>query len=188
MIANLNRMSALSRLRVVLCLFFFIAAGIAVARAISPSRGITQRAKESPRCTFNDKIAPWVIEQTTQGQQAEFFVVLKDQADLSGAAALRTKAEKGRYVYEALRNKSDTTQWPILQWLRQRGIEHRSFYIVNAVLVKGSREIGEALASRQDVARLEGNQHILNPLPGSAAFVGGSSQRPKPETVEPNIT
>ncbi len=45
-----------------------------------------------------NKIAPWVIEHTSNGQSAEFFVVLKDQADLSGAAALATKAEKGRYV------------------------------------------------------------------------------------------
>src|SRR6267142_2415820 len=51
-------------------------------------------------------------------------------ADLSGAAALPTKNEKGRYVYDTLRNKSQATQGPILQWLRERGIEHQSFYIV----------------------------------------------------------
>ena len=73
--------------------------------------------------------------------------MLADQADLSGATNLTTKAVKGRYVYEELRNKSQATQGPILQWLRERGIEHRSFYIVNAILVKGSREIAEALAA-----------------------------------------
>ena len=119
----------------------------------------------SAAATFHLKIAPWVIEHTANGQNAEFFVVLADQADLSGAINLATKAEKGRYVYEELRNKSQATQGPILQWLRERGIEHRSFYIVNAVLVKGSREVAEALASRQDVARIEGNPHIQNSLP-----------------------
>ncbi len=94
--------------------------------------------------------------------QAEFFVVLADQADLSGAAAFATKAEKGRYVYDALRHKSQSTQGAILQWLRERGIEHRSFYIVNAILVKGSRDTAEALAARPDVARIEGNPHIRN--------------------------
>src|SRR5207249_9084912 len=92
-----------------------------------------------------------VIEHTANGQQAEFFVVLSDQTDLSTAATLRTKAEKGRYVQDALLNKAHTTQGPILQWLRERGIEHRSFYIVNAILVKGTREVAEALASRPDV-------------------------------------
>ena len=46
------------------------------------------------------------MEHTANGQQAEFFVVLADQADLSGAAALPIKNEKGRYVYDALWNKS----------------------------------------------------------------------------------
>jgi serine protease AprX len=101
-----------------------------------------------------------VIEHTANGQQAEFLVVLADQADLSGAAALATKAEKGRYVHDALWNKSETTQRSILQWLRERGVEHRSFYIVNAILVKGTRDIAEALAARPDVARVEGNPHI----------------------------
>jgi serine protease AprX len=188
MITELNRVFVVSRLRVVLSLFFFIAAGIAVAGAIGSSRAMTQRAREPPHRTFNDKIAPWVIEHTTQGQQAEFFVVLTDQADLSGAAALRTKDEKGRYVYDALRNKSDTTQWPILQWLRDRGIEHRSFYIVNAVLVKGRREVAEALAARQDVARIEGNPHIQNPFPQTIPNIGSSSQHQTPQTVEPNIS
>ena len=116
------------------------------------------------------------MESTANGQNAEFFVVLVDQADLSGAINLATKAEKGHYVYDALRNKSQATQGPVVQWLRERGIEHRSFYIVNAVLVKGSREVAEALAARPDVARIEGNPHIQNSLAESAAFVGGSSQ------------
>jgi len=51
--------------------------------------------------------------------------------------------------------------------LRERGIEHRSFYIVNAILVKGTREITQALAARPDVARVEGNPQINNVLPST---------------------
>ena len=98
------------------------------------------------------KIAPWVMEHTANGQQAEFFVVLADQADLSLAETLPTKAEKGRFVYQTLQSKAQTTQDSILQLLRDRAIEHRSFYIVNAILVKGTRELAEALAARPDVA------------------------------------
>ena len=133
------------------------------------------------------KIAPWVIEHTVNGQQAEFMVVLVDQADLSPAAALATKTEKGRYVYDALRNKSQTTQGPILQWLRERGLEHRSFYIINAILVKGSRDIAEALAARPDVARVEGNPHIQNSLPQPGPSVEGPLQPGAPATIEPGI-
>src|SRR5262245_5350201 len=106
------------------------------------------------------KIASWVMEHTANGQEVEFLVVLADQADLSRAAALGTKAEKGRFVYGALRSKAQTTQGPILQLLRDGGTEHQSFYIINAILVKGTRQIAEALASRPDVARVEGNPVI----------------------------
>src|SRR5437764_4978268 len=51
------------------------------------------------------KIAAWVIDHTANGQQAEFFIVLADQADLSGAGTLPTKAEKGRFVYQTLLDK-----------------------------------------------------------------------------------
>ena len=143
---------------------------------------------QKPGSAPSSKIAPWVLDHTANGQQAEFFVVLSDQADLSGAAALPTKNEKGRYVYDALSNKSQTTQGPILQWLRERGLEHRSFYIINAILVTGSRDIAEALAARPDVARVEGNPHIQNLLPQPVPAVEALSQPQLPEAVEPGIT
>ena len=88
--------------------------------AIGSSRAVTQPSLSASGFTGGN-IAPWVMEHTAKNQQAEFFVVLADQADLSQAASLQTKAEKGRYVYGALLTKSQTTQGPILQWLRERG-------------------------------------------------------------------
>src|SRR6476619_5711445 len=133
------------------------------------------------------KIAPWVMEHTANGQEAELFVVLADQADLSPASSLPTKAEKGRFVYQALQNKAQTTQGPILQLLRGRGLEHRPFYIVNAILVKGTREVAEALAARPDVARVEGNPHIQNQLPQPGPSIKAPLSLQQPETVEPGI-
>ena len=194
MMANPDRTSASSRLRVLLCLFLLIAAGIAAVGAIGSSRAIGQRVEPPSRGygvprdnAFHRKIAPWVIAHTVNGQQAEFFVVLADQADLSGAAVLASKAEKGRYVYDALWNKAQTTQGPILQWLRERGIEHRSLYIVNAILVKGSRAIADELAARADVARVEGNPVIHNALPQPEAVIEAPSQPQQPATIEPGI-
>src|SRR5436309_10058939 len=143
---NSNCVSTSSRLRIFLGSFLIIAAGIAVVGAIGSSRRVIQRIE--PDAPQAGKIAPWVIEHTANGQQAEFLVVLADQADLRPAAALATKGEKGRFVRNALLAKSQATQGPILRWLRERGVEHRSFYIVNAILVKGTREIAQALAAR----------------------------------------
>src|SRR5262245_21279890 len=106
------------------------------------------------------RVAPWVLEKTAGGKTAEFLVVLADQADLSGADSIPTKGEKGRFVRDALFSKAEKTQWPIRAWLAERGIAHRGFYIVNALLVTGDRGVVDALAARDDVARIEGNPTI----------------------------
>jgi len=131
------------------------------------------------------------MEHTANGQQAQFFVVLADQADLSPAANLQTKTEKGRFVYQTLLNKAQNTQGPILQLLQDRNIEHQSFYIVNAILVKGDRQLAETLAARPDVARIDGNPVIHNDLPQRGP-VDHSPLQPRvpnaPATIEPGIT
>src|ERR1700730_17641514 len=126
--------------------------------AASPSRGPIQNSATG-------KIAPWVLEKTASGKQAEFLVVLADQADVSGAKALKTKQEKGRYVRDNLWNKAQTTQAPLLQWLRARNIEHRSYYIVNLIWVKAGLDVAQTLAARPDVLRVEGNPQIRNNIP-----------------------
>ncbi len=166
-----------------------VAACVTILGAIVSSR---QPALAAPGggtgSSQSGKIAPWVMQQTSNGQQSEFFVVLTDQADLGAAAALQTKAEKGRFVYSALLNKAQTTQGPLLQWLRERGIEHRSFYIVNAILVKGTRQVVEALAARPDVARIEGNPHIQNHFPQPEAVEEEPPHLQRPDTIEPGIS
>ena len=181
-----NRTFTPSRLRRILCSLFFAAAALAALGAIASSRAISQGGPPNQDATAKN-IAPWVIDHTANGQQAEFIVVLADQADLSQAAALPTKTEKERFVYDTLWNKSQTTQGPILQWLRERRIEHRSFYIINAILVKGSREIAETLAARPDVVRVEGNPHIQNSLPQPGPALEGPLQPGAPATIEPGI-
>src|SRR4051794_29525910 len=59
------------------------------------------------------KIAPWVLDRTANEQQAEFLVVLADQADVRNAKALGAKVEKGRHVRNELWNKAQATQGPL---------------------------------------------------------------------------
>ena len=185
MIMNRNCSRTEFRIRALLCVLLFITAGVAVIFATGS--GELESRNAFGIANGSSKIAPWVIEHTANGEKAQVFVVLPDQADLRRAANLPTKAEKGRYVFDALRSKSEATQGSILRWLRERGIEHRSFYIVNAILIKGTREVAEALASRQDVARIEGNPHLQNALPEPASSLADSSRPQGPEAVEPNI-
>src|SRR6266542_730812 len=213
---NPGSIFTLSRWRRIFCSLFIVAAALtAIAAIASPrlvgqtervggsaspeddGRAIAEGARSGGKAAllsqrvednaFHQKIAPWVMEHTANGQQAEFFVVLTVQADLSHAATLQTKAEKGRYVYNSLLNQSQTTQGPILQWLGDRGLEYHSFYIVNAILVKGTREIAQALAARPDVARIEGNPHIQNRLPQPSPSAEAPPYLQRPATIEPGI-
>ncbi len=160
--------------------FYRIALFVVLLCGLSGAPSATLRAAP-------DKIAPWVLAHTADGAEAEFLVVLAEQADLSGAARLQTKAEKGRYVYEMLWRTAQKSQAPLLAWLEARGVEHRAYYIVNLIWVKGNADLAQALAARSDVARIEGNPHIQNVLPQPA--------RPfdvlltlAPTAIEPNIT
>ena len=190
-----HRASVPSPSQRIFCSLFLVAAVVALVAAVASSRAVGQRVEirsASQRVEDNafhlGKIAPWVMEHTANGQQAEFFVLLADQADLSPAANLLTKAEKGRFVYQTLLEKAQGTQGPILQWLRGRKIENQSFYIVNAILVKGDRQLAETLAARPDVARVTGNPHIHNDLPERGPIEESPLQPGAPATVEPGIT
>ena len=160
-----NRAFTSSRLRR-LCSSFIVAAALTAGR-FGSSRASSQ-ASPPEQAAIATKIAPWVMEHTVNGQHAEFFVVLADQADLSGAVVLPTKNEKGRYVHDVLWNKSQATEGPILQLLRERGLEYQSFYIVNAILVKGGRETAEMLAAQPGVARIEGIRRFAIRYPNRA--------------------
>ncbi|MCB9882975.1 MAG: S8 family serine peptidase [Planctomycetes bacterium] len=131
----------------------------------------------------SDKIDPWVVENTQNGATAEFLVMLAQQADLSPAASLRTKEEKGRFVYETLYRTAQATQGPLLEWLRQNDVPHRSFYIVNMVWVEGDRKLAQVLATREDVSRIE-----RNPRVHGMAIDASPANTPMMPALEPNIS
>jgi subtilisin family serine protease len=171
-------------LRRVLSIILFCLAALAAIFAIAPSGAVNP--PHSDQALAVSKIAPWVIDHTADGKQAEFLVVLADQADFGAAYSLTTKLEKGRYVRDVLWNKAQATQGPIIGLLRQRGVEYRSFYIVNMLWLKGDFGLALELAARPDVARVEGNpviHNVENPLPVTRI----TSQPDVPNTVEPGV-
>ena len=179
--------SKVRSLRRIIGLLCFAVAVATVLGAVASMRAVNKPNSPAQTAALR-KIAPWVTEHTAGDQQAQFMVILADQADLSQAAALPTKAEKGRFVYDTLLTKSQTTQAPIQQWLRGRGIAYQSFYIVNALLVTGNQETAEALAARSDVARVEGNPHVKNSFPQPGPAVEALLGPEAPETIEPGVS
>ncbi len=127
------------------------------------------------------EVHPLVWETLDSAGEAEVLVVLRAQADLSGAEALPTKAAKGRYVYEALRAVADASQPALLADIEARGGGYQRFYIVNAVKVRADRALIQSLAARPDVARIEPNPWVKGvPDPPVAAPAAGRA-------IEPNL-
>ena len=118
---------------------------------------------------WQTKVDKWVMERASVSEtsQAEFLVYLDEQADLSGAAGLRTKVGKGWYVYQRLTETADRSQGPVLEALEARGVEHRAYWIANMIWVRGNLEVVEMLARRPEVARLYANPMVEMRVPDS---------------------
>ncbi|MDX2043440.1 MAG: S8 family serine peptidase, partial [Acidobacteriota bacterium] len=142
----------------VAALFITLAAGLIVVGFLNGEHS----ASAAP--AWQAKVSDWVMANTADGKEAEFLVVLTDKADISNADRFNAKADKGRFVRDSLMAKALATQAPIKELLAARKRKMQSFYIVNAMLTFGSRELVEELAARDDVARIEGNPQIKNNL------------------------
>src|ERR1700737_1942602 len=172
-------------LRRAVSMLLFGAAAAAALWAIMPPRALSQSHSQDQSAAIS-KIAPWVLQHTADGTQAEFLVVLSDQADLRGAEELTTKQEKGRYVRDVLWDKAQATQEPLLTWLRERNIEHRSYYIVNLIWVKGNLDVALEVAARPDVLRVEGNP-LVRGIPDTLPVKEETSGPESVTTIEPGI-
>ena len=131
---------------------------------------------------WDAKVDPWVLATAGTGP-TEFLVYLAEQADVSGADALGTKEEKGRYVFERLTATAARTQGPLLSFLSGRGVAHRAYWIANMIWVKGDLALVEELAQRADVARLYANPTVHYEEPVDSAPLGMA-----PQAIEWNIS
>jgi uncharacterized repeat protein (TIGR01451 family) len=131
------------------------------------------------------KVDPWVLSTAAEGT-TEFLVFLKQQADLSGAARLNSKLEKGAYVVQQLRQAAENSQGPVAASLQALGAEHRAYYIANMFWVRGDLSVVEAMASRLDVLHIYANPWVKMEQPVSR---GTDQAEPgSPDAIEWNIT
>jgi uncharacterized repeat protein (TIGR01451 family) len=113
------------------------------------------------------KVDAWVLETAdpalaVEGKlpETEFLVYLAEQGDVSGAAVLSTKAQKGAYVYETLTAVAKRTQPAVIAQLQSLGVPYRPFWVLNMIWVRGDIHTVQAMAQRPDVARLLANPSV----------------------------
>ena len=161
---------------------FLAAALISSAAAQLPAQTTPPPPADAP-----EAISSWVLDRTAAGGKTDFLVVLKEQADLSGAALLNTRLEKTRFVVARLREAAARSQGPVLETLKSAGAPAQSFYVVNAILTTGDRALVETLARRADVRRIDGNP-LVRARPETRVETPALSDAPAaPDAIEPGI-
>ncbi|MGB9521576.1 MAG: hypothetical protein ACPL6F_02355, partial [Anaerolineales bacterium] len=113
---------------------------------------------------WQTKVDPWVLSNAQSGA-VDFLVVLDQQADLSAAATLQSKLEKGFYVYQQLTQTAQRTQPALLLTLRKGGWKYQTFWVANMILVHGDATALQVLASRADVRHIYANPTVKLDLP-----------------------
>ncbi len=148
---------------------------------------ISTLAQEEPPATSRHlaAIAPALAQElSASNEPVSFLVILGEQPDPDGflaRAGLRNaeRTAKGAAIYRYLTDFARTRQTPLRAWLDQRGIAYRSFYIVNAIEVKGDKSLALALQTRAEVGRLVANPDV------KLSLVDEPGERRSEETVVP---
>nr|WP_310376783.1 S8 family serine peptidase [Catenuloplanes atrovinosus] len=109
------------------------------------------------------------------------FVVMADQADLSGIDTTRTgqagRDARAADVYRALVTQADTSQRDLRAALDRFGLDYTPYYLVNAIEVDAGAGVRAWLESRDDVAEVRPSP-LLRPLPEPVGTSTGSADAP----------
>src|SRR6188768_127806 len=103
---------------------------------------------------WHQKVSASLLEKTANGESAPFFVLLKQQADVSAARGLNTKDEKAYYVFSQLKEVAEHSQKSVSAFLKLNGVSYQSLFIVNAIQTEGTQDLIHSLAERSDVAKI----------------------------------
>lgn len=156
---------------------------------------VRKRFNQLDHWTLAGKILPagvWVLMLTiyfSLGQPGlfgeKYFVVFKDQADLSAIEKITDQNDRREFVYQTLSAHAQTTQANLAELLARRHVDFQSYYLVNGMEVSGGPLIRLWLQSRPEVDRVLDNP-MLRPLNQDIPAAEGISAAPT--DIEWNLT
>lgn len=122
--------------------------------------------------SWHSKIEPSLWESASDQSPVEFLIILSAQADLSAAAFLPQKEDKGTYVYHQLKTTAEQTQGVVLATLESYDAPAQSFFLINAIWSKGNQGLLEAIARLSSVKAIHSNPKIRMQEPVEASISG----------------
>ncbi len=106
-------------------------------------------------------LAAWILVTIlflTNGNRGFYgdrlFVILKDQAELSGIRQITDIDEQRTAAYQMLVQLANETQAGLRNTLDRSGVEYTPYYLVNAIEVRGGTLVRLYLATRPEVDRV----------------------------------
>jgi serine protease AprX len=121
------------------------------------------------------------------GERASVLVVLREQADVSGAAGIPDRLERRRFVYESLKAHAEATQASVREEMRRSGIPFRPHFLVNMLEVEADRETAARLAARSEVFAIAANRAADLARPATDPLAPLRAEPESADGVEPNI-
>jgi len=97
-------------------------------------------------------VEPVVLARIAAQGQADFWVQMRQRADLAGASAVGGRERRGAYVYDSLRMIAEDSQAGVRAYLDGQGVSYGVFWVDNSLLVRGgTAQVVQDLAARSDV-------------------------------------
>ena len=157
------------------CALFFAATFLAYFALVAPP----SQANAVSTPGWQTKVDPAVLSAAALAD-TEFLIYMKQQADLSGASALKTKEEKGHFTYQQLTATAQATQTNVKQILTQLGAPYQSFWISNVLSARGNLAVVQAVASLSEVAAVYqvGKGKLHTPVTGDGASMTDGTTSP----------
>jgi subtilisin family serine protease len=136
-------------------------------------------AAAAPPDTSAAKIEQSVVNALAAKDSADFWVMFGQTANLASASAVKDWSARGAAVVDALKQTADSAQAGVRAQLDAQKISYQSFFIANALKVKGGNTaLAQSLAKRGEVSG------ILAPRTYEAPKPIASKAETKIDTVE----
>ncbi|HEX6325162.1 MAG TPA: S8 family serine peptidase [Jiangellaceae bacterium] len=153
----------LRRLRVV-------AAGLVSMTLVA---GMTATAQAAPMddeagSPASPAVEPQVLEDLADEGTAEFWVYLRDKAELGPAASIADRAEQGKFVYQQLTRTAKRSQAGLIAMLDAANADYEAFWVANAVRVTGDERLLARIKARPEVEQITADHVYEIPEPAPA--------------------
>ena len=117
-----------------------------------------------------------VFEELEGNVEQAVLIILDNQADLSQAKNIRLKTDKGQYVYQVLKQEAKKSQKEIINYLEEKQLVYRSYFMANAILTTVNRQQVEDLSNFKSVKRIQIDEWSSNDIPKDQAFVNAETR------------